>query len=255
MQEMRRFNRYKSMQSELQHVINEITYEKKKTLNETLSNQYGESFYYTSYLIEKEVGVALSYGLLDPNVIKRAVQMPIDKMTLNQRLSTHRVQIVNRIRRELSIGLRKGEGYATMANRIKPILDGDAKKAQMVAWTESARVQNLGTYDSASHAFDEGVSMKKIWISTLDKRTRPTHQAADHQKVPFKGLFKVGGYSCEYPHDSNLPAKEVVRCRCTFITEVADVSSFIERRARNPTTGKNEVISAVSYEEWKESLE
>lgn len=127
-----------------------------------LSNQYGESFYYTSYLIEKEVGVALSYGPLDPNVIKQAVQLPIDKMTLNQRLSTHRVQIVNRIRRELSIGLRKGEGYATMANRIKPILDGDAKKAQMVAWTESARVQNLGTYDSASQAFDEGVSMKKI---------------------------------------------------------------------------------------------
>ncbi|MRA75852.1 phage head protein, partial [Bacillus thuringiensis] len=91
--------------------------------------------------------------------IKRAVQMPIDKMTLNQRLSTHRAQIISRIRKELSIGLRKGEGYAVMANRIKPILDGDAKKAQMVAWTESARVQNLGTYDSASQAFDEGVSM------------------------------------------------------------------------------------------------
>ncbi|MFE5131156.1 phage head protein, partial [Bacillus mobilis] len=156
MQEMRRFNRYKNMQSELQQVINEIIYEKKKTLNEKLSTQYGESFYYTSYLIEKEVGVSLSYGLIDPNVIKRAVQMPIDKMTLNQRLSTHRAQIISRIRKELSIGLRKGEGYVVMANRIKPILDGDAKKAQMVAWTESARVQNLGTYDSASHAFDEG---------------------------------------------------------------------------------------------------
>ncbi|PEY46552.1 phage head protein, partial [Bacillus cereus] len=120
--------------------------------NEKLSTQYGESFYYTSYLIEQEVSVTLSYGLLDPNIIKRAVQIPIDKMTLNQRLSTHRVQLVNRIRRELSIGLRKGEGYAVMANRIKPVLDGDAKKAMMVAWTESARVQNLGTYDSASHA-------------------------------------------------------------------------------------------------------
>ncbi|MEC3164520.1 hypothetical protein P9018_22135 [Bacillus cereus] len=118
MQEMRRFNRYKNLQSELQQVINEITYEKKKTLNETLSTQYGESFYYTSYLIEKEVGVSLSYGLIDPNVIKRAVQMPIDKMTLNQRLSTHRAQIISRIRKELSIGLRKGEGYAVMANRI-----------------------------------------------------------------------------------------------------------------------------------------
>lgn len=59
--------------------------------------------------------------------------MPIDKMTLNQRLSIHRAQIISRIRKELSIGLRKGEGYAVMANRIKPILDGDAKKAQMVA--------------------------------------------------------------------------------------------------------------------------
>ncbi|MED1384471.1 phage head protein, partial [Bacillus mycoides] len=83
MQEMRRFNRYKNMQSELLQVTNEITYEKKKTLNEKLSNQYGESFYYTSYLIEQEVGISLAYGLIDPNVIKRAVQMPIDKMTLN----------------------------------------------------------------------------------------------------------------------------------------------------------------------------
>jgi uncharacterized protein with gpF-like domain len=255
MQEMRRFNRYKNMQSELLQVINEITYEKKKTLDEKLSTQYGESFYYTSYLIEQEVGISLAYGLIDPNVIKRAVQMPIDKMTLNQRLSTHRVQIVSQIRKELSIGLRKGEGYAVMANRIKGSLDGDAKKAMAVAWTESARVQNLGTYDSASQAVEQGVQMEKIWISTLDKRTRPSHQAADHQKVPFDGLFSVGGHKCEYPHDSNLPAKEVVRCRCTFITEVADISPFIERRARNPTTGRNEVIAAVSYREWQNSLE
>lgn len=52
---MRRFNRYKNLQSELQQVINEITYEKKKTLNETLSTQYGESFIIRVILSKKRL--------------------------------------------------------------------------------------------------------------------------------------------------------------------------------------------------------
>lgn len=52
---MRRFNRYKNLQSELQQVITEITYEKKKTLNEKLSTQYGESFITRVTLLNKKL--------------------------------------------------------------------------------------------------------------------------------------------------------------------------------------------------------
>lgn len=62
----------------------------------------------------------------------------------------------------------------------------------------------------------------KTWNAVLDSRTRPTHVAANNQKVPADGVFRVGGARMNAPGDTSLgaPLKEVVRCRCVAIYSV-----------------------------------
>lgn len=59
-----------------------------------------------------------------------------------------------------------------------------------------------------------GEVLEKCWIATLDKKTRPTHWAADGQRVANDGKFTVGEAELDYPGDLSGPAAEVKNCRC-----------------------------------------
>ena len=56
---------------------------------------------------------------------------------------------------------------------------------------------------------------------------------------------------CMFPGDPNGPPWEVYNCRCTLIAAVDGVdTSNAQRRVRNPETGKNELVSDMTYQEW-----
>jgi hypothetical protein len=57
--------------------------------------------------------------------------------------------------------------------------------------------------------------MEKEWLATPDPRTRPTHVAADGQRVPLNDKFIVGGHEADHPGDIFLPPEERFNCRCT----------------------------------------
>ncbi len=63
-------------------------------------------------------------------------------------------------------------------------------------------------------------AVTKTWRTVGDSKVRPTHKAADGQKVLLGGFFTVGGYSMSYPRDYSAPAKETARCRCMAVYSV-----------------------------------
>lgn len=59
----------------------------------------------------------------------------------------------------------------------------------------------------------------KLWIATLDGRTRITHASLHGSKVPYYESFNVGGERLRYPRDPNGSAENVANCRCFLIYE------------------------------------
>jgi len=49
---------------------------------------------------------------------------------------------------------------------------------------------------------------------TIDGKTRPSHFAADGQRVPLGGKFTIGGAQLDYPGDQSGPPEEWKNCRC-----------------------------------------
>ena len=58
-----------------------------------------------------------------------------------------------------------------------------------------------------------GNKMKKVWIATLDNRTRDSHASLDGKEIPLDGIFDNG---CARPKDPNGTPAEICNCRCSL---------------------------------------
>lgn len=115
-------------------------------------------------------------------------------------------------RAQLSQGFESGESIPQLAARLRQSAGLSARTAVMVARTSVIEASNAG---SMAMARVSGLEMLKEWIATPDLRTRPTHLAADGQRVALSEPFIVGGYSADFPAAPTLPPSERYRCRCT----------------------------------------
>lgn len=76
---------------------------------------------------------------------------------------------------------------------------------------QAAAVQNHAVL-AAAKSDPDADELEKLWIATMDSRTRDTHFAADGQRAPLKGKFTVGGVQLDRPGDPTGPAREVRNC-------------------------------------------
>jgi hypothetical protein len=143
-------------------------------------------------------------------------------------------QVFGLIRDEVDEGINAGEGIPELAKRIdQTLLNANHEtwknRGVVVARTESMSAYNGGTLDAFQAVQDEtGERLEKLWLATVDTRTRDTHFIADGQRVPFASPFMVGGFPGMFPGDPLLPPQEVIQCRCTFLVvepgEVVDLA-------------------------------
>lgn len=125
-------------------------------------------------------------------------------------------------------GVRDGLGIPEISELIEQTLtatgsDRWTNRARTVARTETIGATNAGAFAGAvRRALDVGDdSATKIWVSTLDARTRTDHVFADQQQVALLQPFMVGGAALMFPGDPSGPADLVVNCRCTLVDVVA----------------------------------
>ena len=90
--------------------------------------------------------------------------------------------------------------------------------------TESTAAANYGALQAGLNA---GIKMNKVWISSLDKRTRRIpgddfdHLDAHGQQVDIKEMFEIENVETgdfeklEFPGDRRGSAENVINCRCT----------------------------------------
>ena len=129
----------------------------------------------------------------------------------------------------------------------------DMNKASAIrtARTAVTGAQNAGRMDSYVAAEKMGIKLKREWVAVIDKRTRHAHAMLDGQKAEMGKPFKVDGEEIMFPGDTSAPGYLVYNCRCTLIAAVDGVdTSNAQRRVRNPETGKNELVSDMTYQEW-----
>lgn len=125
---------------------------------------------------------------------------------------------------EVERGIQAGDDIPTVTQRVDEVLSVSASerwrnRARTVARTETMAAVNGGAYRSAVlEAEARGdVAPFKLWLSTDDRRTRPTHVDADQQRTLLSEPFRVGTSALLFPGDPRGAAAEVINCRCTVL--------------------------------------
>lgn len=184
--------------------------------------------------------------------VTRAGDPPTDPWVsqyLNQagnRMSRTPDEVYALIVMEVERGIREGLALERVRDEIQAILTAGPTsvwrgRAMTVARTETIGAVNAGVFRAAELDAEQrgDPAPFKVWISTADDRTRPTHVAADKQRTLLREPFRVGGAQLLFPGDPRGPAAEVINCRCSILPIVlGDIIDWTDRQnARGSSDG------------------
>jgi hypothetical protein len=147
---------------------------------------------------------------------------------VHNRLTGVADQTFDLVRDAVSEGMGAGDSIPTIRDRVRDALAfrGEstwAGRAETIARTETIAAYNGGHLASWKVRSElAGTTTEKVWLATIDRRTRRTHYKADGQRVALDAKFTVGNAQMDHPGDPNGPADEVVSCRCTMLEVDAD---------------------------------
>jgi uncharacterized protein with gpF-like domain len=118
-------------------------------------------------------------------------------------------------------GVDDGLGNEEIARNIRQVSDLTPFRAATVARTETHAAATFGSIESIREAERQlDVKMNKVWLPTLDNRTRPAHAAmAGSEPVPLDGKFIVGGEQMDRPGDTSASPENTINCRCALAYE------------------------------------
>lgn len=199
------------------------------------------------YAIEGAENVQLDFGMLPERYINELVTKKVDGKNFSTRLYQYRKELADRTTTALLSAAANGEGYRKVAKQIGELTEANYKQALRIARTEGNRVSSQAQQKSLEQAKTIGVNVKKKWLSTLDEKTRSSHQNLDGQVVDVEEYFiSDSGAKALQPGMFHV-ASEDCNCRCTVISVVNGISPDLRK--------DNESKKIIKYKNYKEWLE
>ena len=237
-----------ALKSELEAFLNVL-----HTRNYTLIDNYLKDCYINSH-----IGTLFDLqGQGIPLILPLDQEQMISAITLNSKLSYPLYNTLGfnidflktSVRQEISRGIAQALSFQEIARNIKNTTNVDYNKSLRIAKTEGHRIQCESAYNVQVRAKQKGADIVKQWDSTLDSRTRPTHQKLDGELVKINEKFSNG---LLYPGDSNGIASEVVNCRCALLQRAKWALSDEEFTKMNGKTNELQHFESVDdYNKFK----
>lgn len=213
---------------------------------------YSVNYNYGVYMTEKLSCTDTSYTLYS----KTSVQKLFDDDTtfyhkagkkLQGEINTGKTKAWNKkqVQSVMIQSLLQGESIDKIATRLSDTV-GEKNRASSIrnARTMTTSIENAGRMDAGKRAEDMGIECKKVWMATLDDRTRHWHRDLDMQKKPMDEPFYNAYGSIRYPADPYAASANIYNCRCTLGYSVDDIDLELSDRY-------DEKLGDMTYEEWK----
>ena len=252
-----RGERFKALQIRVAERYTEANETAVRYVNDATPGIYSLNRNYSAYTIEKVAG-NVGFDLWDEQTVKRLIVdnpelMPYypPEKALNRGIDLAYGK--RQISASVTSSILQGKSIPGIAKDLQTrMYDMNKASAVRTARTAVTGAQNAGRMDSYVAAEKMGIKLKREWVAVIDKRTRHAHAMLDGQKAEMGKPFKVDGEEIMFPGDTSAPGYLVYNCRCSLGAVVDGVDdSNAKRRVKNPETGKYEVVSDMTYQEWE----
>lgn len=146
---------------------------------------------------------------------------------VGKRVASVTKTIKNKIKQSLTESSQEFVSISKTISKLKRDVGGlfSRSRAELIARTEVTYVNNLAAEQSAKETAQAvGVDLVKVWIRTLDDRTRDSHWNAPKNPIKADQKFKIGPKKklMDKPGDPAGGLEEIINCRCVVSYAPAD---------------------------------
>ena len=238
----------------------------------SMSNTYYRQQYVLTWYAPIAIQKPLSFSILDRRLVELSVTGTQDAWkqisaalgkkyekiqnyipqygTLSNLIQAKDADALIKIQRAITQGFIQGDTLRKLSKDIQGVFETDKFKADRIARTEASRTANLGHDASRQDAINQGLNIQKMWVATLDERTRSSHARLDGVKKDQDEDFEIDGDTAPFPGQFSDVGMNI-SCRCTTVDIIDGVDPAM-RRGRNPATGENEVFEFKTFDKWAE---
>lgn len=238
-------NNYKSRISRLERIQAQI-YGKakliypKEQLEHTMCYRgiINNSYYRAIYDTQMGTKYDFTFDKIDNNLVNSILSEKWSGKNYSQRIWKNTDILADSISQLIGGALLSGQSIQKTSKQIRDRFNVSKYYAERLVRTETNHFNN----EADAMAYEEMGVKEYVFVAVLDSRTSEICQANDNKKYLYKDR-KVGfNYPPMHPN-----------CRSTtrgYLGEEAEKE--LKRRARNPITGKSELIDNIDYREWLE---
>ena len=232
-----RMKRLERLSDDLDRMRSSIYLSEKQGSDAFYSDLMKDSYYKATFDLQQQTGLAYSFSDLPETEIKRLQGLKWTGEAYSDRIWSNTGALASSVKDELLVSLMTGRSVRDTSQAIAERFEVGKNKARRLVRTESAFFHNQMELLS----YEDAEITKYKFVAVLDNRT--SHICQDHDNKVYDTDKAVPGVNYPPLHPW---------CRSTTIAHDDDIDySKLERRARNPETGKVEYVPAdMSYKEW-----
>ena len=232
-----RMKRLERLSDDLDLMRSSIYLSEKQGSDGFYSDLMKDSYYKATFDLQQQTGLAYHFSGLPETEIKRLKAFKWTGEAYSDRIWSNTGALASSVKDELLVSLMTGRSVRDTSQAIAERFEVGKGKARRLVRTESAFFHNQMELLS----YEDAEITKYKFVAVLDKRTSHICQEHDNKVYDTKDATPGVNYPPLHPW-----------CRSTTIAHDDDIDySKLERRARNPETGKVEYVPAdMSYKEW-----
>ncbi|HFE9685137.1 TPA: minor capsid protein [Clostridium perfringens] len=199
-----------------------------------------EAYYRNIFDIQKGIGLGFTFSEMPIDFIEEVLRNKWSGENYFKRIWNNTDVLAERLEEVITSGLMSGANSKKMAKELDDLSSYGKFASERLIRTETTYVTNMAEIESYKECDIE----KCVFLATLDLRTSKICRSMDG-KVLIVGKAKPG---------VNLPPLHPF-CRSTTIAYLGKGTlETLQRRARDPVTGKNYIINNMNYNEWYEKF-
>lgn len=206
----------KSLESQINAILEKLHTNEYQTIQAYLDDCYQSGFLGTMYSVAGQ-GIPLLLPIDPANAVRAVLLESKLSEDLYKSLGVDIAGLKRSIRAEVSRGISANLSLDEIARNIQQQTGAPLYRAKTIVRTEAHRIQQAATEDARQAVKRRGCNVVKMWDSTLDGRTRDTHQQLDGQSRETDESFEIDGKSARFPGDFGDPAEDC-NCRCVALT-------------------------------------
>lgn len=232
-----RIRRLQELQDQIDHMMTDVYELDKKAQTDHYVNTGADSYYRGIYDVQRQIGFQFAFSHIDQKAFDRLLKSKWSGKNYSDRIWDNTRQVAQSVKDELLLELMTGKKLDDCAEAIQNRFQVGAFESRRLIRTES----NFVSGQMQQQAYKECGSDYYEYVATLDSKTDEECGRLDGKRFSVKDAKPGVNMNPMHPF-----------CRCTTIIALDDdIKSGLERRARDPKTGKNiKVPASKNYMDW-----